>query len=174
MKRKLVYNFVFIISLISLLSLSLEQVRIPTTCSSSCRAKPFYYENPDSDETKKVTISITSSDTSFICNQIGYDFLTYLTQYTYYSQTAYPEKTVGTSYVKYTFTLSVNKKFLIFKVFGNHDAGFNLSVDKVESSSSDTTIWIIVIIIVCICCGALGGGGTYYRRRRNATIIIYD
>ena len=173
MKRKLVYNLVFIISLISLLSLSLEQARIPTSCSYSCRGQPFYYDKGDSDDTKKVTISITSSDTSFICTQIGYDFFTYLNQYTSLSKTTTPEKNVGTNFVKYTFTLSLNKRFLIFKVYGNHDAGFELSVDKVENSSSDTTTWIIVIVVVCIICGALGGGGTYYRSRRNAAIIIY-
>ena len=173
MKRKLVYNFFFIISLISLLSLSLEQVRIPTTCSYACRGQPYYYEKTDS-ETKKVTISITSSDTTFICTKISYDFLTYKSQYTTLSKTTYPPKTEGSTYVKYTFTLTLDKTFLMFEFYGNHEAVFQLSVDKVESSSSDTTTWIIGIIIVCICCGALGGGGTYYRRRRNAAIIIYD
>ena len=128
--------------------------------------RPAYYEF--------YYISITSSDTTFICTKISYEFLTYKSQYTTLSETTYPVKTEGSTYVKYTFTLTLDKSFLMFKFSGNHEADFQLSVDKVESSRSDTTTWIIGIIIVCICCGALGGGGTYYRRRRNAAIIIYD
>ena len=173
MKRTLIYNSLFNILLISLLSLSLEQTKIPTSCSYSCTGKAFYYDKEDSDD-KKVTISITSYDMSFVCTQINYGYSNYLSQYTSLGQTTIPDKIIGLNYVKYTFTGSFSQRYLIFKVYAEYDTSFDLSVDYVESnsSSSNTTNWIIGVVVVCIILGGISSCITYCRRKR-AAIIIY-